>query len=331
MPKVVRFHATGGPEVLKLESVAVPEPRAGEVRIRVAAIGLNRAEAMFRAGQYLETAQFPATNGYEAAGVIDALGAGVSGLQVGDRVSTIPAFGLTEYGMYGEVVLAPAHAVAHYPENLSPEQGTAIWMQYITAWAGLIELGKLEAGQTALITAGSSSVALAAMQIAKSVGATAILTTRKSDKKQRILGAGADHVIVTEEEDLPKRVQEITGGKGAHVIFDPVSGPYVETLAQAAAHNAKLFVYGLLDFRPTPFPLSASFQKGLWMRAFALFEFTLNPAALARVKAFVYQGLASGSLKPILDARTFTLDQIADAHRYLESNQQFGKIVVKVA
>lgn len=330
MPKVVRFHEAGGPDVLKIETVATPQPGQGEVRIKVAAIGLNRAECMFRAGQYLEAPKFPATNGYEAAGVVDAIGPGVSGLNVGDKVSTIPAFGLTQYGMYGEEVLAPAHAVAVYPANLTPEQGTAIWMQYITAWTGLIELGKLEASQTALITAGSSSVALAAMQIAKAAGATAILTTRKSDKKQQILSAGADHVIVSEEEDLPKRVMEITSGKGANVIFDPVSGPYVETLAQAAARNAKLFVYGLLDARPTPFPLYASFQKGIWMRALTLFEVTPDPAALSRAKQYIYQGLASGALNPILDARKFSLDQIVDAHRYMESNQQFGKIVVKV-
>jgi NADPH:quinone reductase len=330
MPKVVRFHETGGPDVLKIESVATPQPGQGEVRIKVAAIGLNRAECMFRAGQYLEAPKLPATNGYEAAGVVDAVGPGVSGLNVGDKVSTIPAFGLTQYGMYGEEVLAPAHAVAAYPANLTPEQGTAIWMQYITAWTGLIELGKLEAGQAALITAGSSSVALAAMQIAKAAGATAILTTRKPDKKQQILSAGADHVIVTEQEDLAKRVAEITGAKGANVILDPVSGPYVETLAQAAAQNAKLFVYGLLDPRPTPFPLFASFQKGIWMRAFTLFEVTPNPAALARAKQYIQQGLASGALKPIIDTRKFTLDQMPEAHRYMESNQQFGKIVVNV-
>lgn len=330
MARVVRFHQVGGPDVLKVEEVEVRAPAAGEVRIRVQALGLNRAECMFRAGQYLEAASFPAILGYEAAGRVEALGPGVTGLKVGDRVSTIPAFGLTQYGSYGELVNMPAHAVATYPESLTPQQGAAIWMQYITAWCGLIELGKLQRGQVVLITAASSSVGLAALQIARMTGATALVATRKADKKARLLAAGADEVIVTESEDLPARVMAITGNRGANVIFDPVSGPYVETLAQAAAHDCKLFVYGLLDPRPTPFPLYASFTKGLWMRAFALFEYTTNPAALARVKNFIYDGLARGALNPILDERRFTLDQIVDAHRYLESNTQFGKIVVTV-
>lgn len=330
MARVVQFHQVGGPEVLKVEEVDVRAPAAGEVRIKVQAIGLNRAECMFRAGQYLEAATFPATLGYEAAGTVEAIGPGVTGLRIGERVSTIPAFGLTQYGSYGELVNMPAHAVAAYPDVLSPLEGAAIWMQYITAWCGLIELGKLQPGQTVLITAASSSVGLAALQVAKMSGATALVATRKADKKARLLATGADAVIVTETEDLPARVMELTGNKGADIIFDPVSGPYVETLAQAAAYNGKLFVYGLLDPRPTPFPLYASFTKGLWMRAFALFEFTMNPPALARAKAFVLDGIARGALRPILDEQRFTLAQIADAHRHIESNTQFGKIVVTV-
>jgi NADPH2:quinone reductase len=330
MPRIVRFHQTGGPEVLKIAEEPLVQPKDGEVRLRVQALGLNRAEAMFRSGAYLETPQLPSRLGYEAAGIVDAIGPGVSGVKVGDRVSTIPAHGLSAYGVYGESAIVPAFAVATYPEHFTPEQGAAIWMQYFTAWVGLVERGQLEKGQFALITAASSSVGLAAIQVAKATGAKAIAATRNPDKKAKLQKAGADHVIVTEQEDLPKRVMEITGGKGANVIFDPVSGPYVDTLAQAAATGATLIIYGLLDMRPTPYPLFPSLQKGLWMHAFTLFECTTNPAMRERAKRYIYEGLKSGALKPILDPKVFTLDQIADAHRYLESNQQFGKIVVKV-
>jgi NADPH2:quinone reductase len=330
MPRIVRFHQTGGPEVLKIAEEPLVQPKEGEVRLRVQALGLNRAEAMFRSGAYLETAQLPSRLGYEAAGVVDAVGPGVTSAKVGDRVSTIPAFGLSAHGVYGESAVVPAFAVAPYPEHFTPEQGSAVWMQYITAWVGLMERGHLEKGKVALITAASSSVGLAAIQVAKATGATAIVTTRKPDKKAKLLDAGADHVVVTEQEDLPERVMEISGGKGANVIFDPVSGPYVETLAQAAATGATLIIYGLLDMRPTPYPLFAALQKGLWMHAFALFECTTQPAALERAKRYVSEGLKSGALKPIIDPKVFTLDQIVDAHRYLESNQQFGKIVVRV-
>jgi NADPH:quinone reductase-like Zn-dependent oxidoreductase len=330
MPKIVRFEHTGGPEVLKLFEEPLATPGKGEVRLRVEALGLNRAEAMFRAGVYLEAANLPSRLGYEAAGVVDAVGPGVTNVKVGDRVSTIPAFGLGSYGVYGESAVVPAMAVASYPETFSPEQGAAIWMKFITAWMGLVDKGQLRKGQVALITAASSSVGLAAIQIAKATGATAIAVTRRAAKKPRLLQAGADHVVITEQEDLAKRVAEITGGNGAHVIFDPISGPFVETLAQAAAHGGKLIVYGLLDMRPTPYPLFAAFQKSIWMHAFVLFEYTTNPALLEPAKRYVHDGLKSGALKPIIDPRPFRLDQIADAHRYLESNEQFGKIVVKV-
>jgi NADPH2:quinone reductase len=330
MPRIVRFHQSGGPEVLKIAEEPLVQPKEGEVRIRVQALGLNRAEAMFRSGAYLEAPQLPSRLGYEAAGVVDAIGLGVSTVKVGDRVSTIPAFGLSAYGVYGESAVVPALSVAPYPAHFTPEQGSAFWMQYITAWVGLIERGQLAKGQFALITAASSSVGLAAIQIAKAAGATAIASTRTTSKKAALLDAGADHVVVTENEDLPARVMEISAGKGAHVIFDSISGPFVETLAQAAAVGAKLIIYGLLDMRPTPYPLWQAFQKDLWIHSFVLFKYTTDPVALERAKRYVYEGLKSGPLKPIIDPTEFTLDQIVDAHRYLESNQQFGKIVVKV-
>ena len=330
MPRIVRFHQTGGPEVLKIAEEPLVQPKEGEVRLRVQALGLNRAEAMFRSGAYLEAPQFPSRLGYDAAGIVDAIGPGVSTVKVGDRVSTIPAFGLSAHGVYGESAVVPAFAVASYPESFTPEQGSALWMPYITAWVGLVERGQLEKGQIVLITAASSSVGLAAIQIAKAAGATAIAATRKADKKAKLLQAGADHVVVSEQEDLPKRVMEISGGKGANVIFDPVSGPNVETLAQTAAPGATLMIYGALDMRPTPYPLFPALQKGLWIHAFVLFECTTQSALRERAKRFVYEGLKSGALKPIIDPKVFTLDKIVDAHRYLESNQQFGKIVVRV-
>ena len=122
MSRIVRFHQTGGPEVLQIEEVEVPAPKMAEVRIAVKALGLNRAEAMFRAGQYLEQPKFPARIGYEASGTVEAVGAGVTDFQVGDAVSTIPGFSLNDYGVYGEIALAPATAVAKHPASLSYSQ-----------------------------------------------------------------------------------------------------------------------------------------------------------------------------------------------------------------
>ena len=329
MPKIVRFYETGGAEVLKIEELPLVEPGEGEVRLAVEAIGLNRAEVMFRMGQYLENPELPSRLGYEAAGIVDAVGPGAGGIKIGDRVSTIPSFSIGTYGVYGESAVVPAYAVAHYPGSLSPVEGAAIWMQYVTAFGALIEFGQLQKDAFVLITAGSSSVALAAIQIAKSVGARAIATSRGAGKKSFLLGAGADHVIVTDEEDLVERVMAITSGKGAGMVFDPIAGPLLEKLADAAAPGAIIFEYGALSPAPATFPLFAALAKGLTVRGYTMFEIVRDPGRLARGKRFIYGGLESGALKPVID-RTFPLESIVEAHRYMESNQQKGKIVVTV-
>jgi NADPH:quinone reductase-like Zn-dependent oxidoreductase len=190
MAHVVRFHQFGGPEVLRIEEVEVPPPAKGEVQINIKALGLNRAESMFRRGQYLEEPKLPARLGYEAAGTIAAVGPGVQGFKVGDAVSTIPSFSLNDYGLYGDLANAPAHAVTHHPASLSWAEAAAVWMQYLTAYGALIDIGKLAKGDTVLIPAASSSVGLAAIQIANKVGAVSVALTRGQSKRS----AGANSV-----------------------------------------------------------------------------------------------------------------------------------------
>jgi NADPH:quinone reductase-like Zn-dependent oxidoreductase len=143
MSKSVRFYEAGGPEVLKLVEVEVLRPGQNEVRIRVKAIGLNRAEAMYRSGSYIQRPVFPAQLGYEAAGEVEAVGEGVKEFAPGDKVSVVPAFHFKDYGMYGELVLAPARAVVKHPETLAWEEAAATWMQFVTAWGALIDIAKL--------------------------------------------------------------------------------------------------------------------------------------------------------------------------------------------
>jgi NADPH:quinone reductase-like Zn-dependent oxidoreductase len=328
MPKIVRFHEVGDASVLKLEELPKPQPGEGEVLLKVEAIGLNRAEVMFRSGRYIDTPSFPSLLGYEAAGVIESVGPGVTELKPGDRVSSIPAFSMAKYGSYGEYAVLPASALAPYPQNLSPVEGASIWMQYITAY-GVIEYGGLKKGQHFLITAAASSVGLAAIQIAKLVGATSIATTRNKAKAQALADAGANFVINTESEDLAARVQEITEGKGFALAFDPIAGPGLETLAKAAGQEATIMEYGALDPRPTPYPLFLAMRKGLNIRAYTLLQITKDHERSPRALKFVTEGLSSGVLKPII-AKTFKLDEIVEAHRYMESNEQIGKIVVTV-
>ncbi len=329
MTKIVQFHELGGPDVLKLEEVPLAEPGPGEVRLSVEAFGLNRAEVLYRQGLYLERPKLPSRIGYEAAGIVDAVGPDVQGVAVGDRVGTIPGFSMTRYGVYGESAIVPAAIVAPYPESLSVVEGAAIWMQYMTAYGALVAIGDVKADDSVLITAASSSVGLAAIQIVKSMGATAIATTRGPSKKQALLDAGADHVIVTSEESLARKTLKLTGGKGARLIFDPVAGSFLDKLAKAAAPGGIIFEYGLLSLENTPFPLGDAMGKGLCIRGYTLFEISGDPGKLAKGKQFVYDGLKSGAFKPVI-ARTFKLEELTEAHRYMESNEQIGKIVVTV-
>jgi NADPH:quinone reductase-like Zn-dependent oxidoreductase len=329
MARIVRFHQTGGPEVLKIEQVDPRPPGPGEVRIAVKALGVNRAESMFRSGRYIEDPILPARLGYEAAGTIDAIGEGVTGLKVGNAVSTIPAFSQNQYGVYGDTATVPAFAVAKHPSSLSWVEAAAIWMQYATAYGALVEVAKLKVGETVLIPAASSSVGLAAIQIAKSIGATPVALTRSSKKSKMLLELGAAHVIATEEQDLVEEVQKLTGGNGARVVFDPVGGPMVTKLVAATASHGMLILYGALSPEPTPLPLFEALAKFLTIRGYVLFEIVRNPESLERTKKFIVDGLAAGKLKPVI-AKTFPFEQIVEAHRYLESNQQVGKIVVTV-
>ena len=327
MPRIVRFHQTGGPEVLQIEDLPSPQPGPEEVRIRVTALGLNRAETLFRTGNYLEPPVLPSRIGYEASGVIDAVGEGVEGLKPGDAVAVVPAFSMTEYGVYGEEAVVPARAVVQTPPNLSPVEAASVWMAYLTAYGALIDIGELDADDFVLIPAASSSVGLAAIQIARMMRATPIATTRTEEKKQALLDLGAAAVIVTEEEDLVAEVRRLTDNRGARIVFDPVAGPYVENLASVTAPGGIIFLYGILSLKATPFPLFKALANALTLRGYTLFEITLDDDRLARGVHFVLQGLAHGMLQPII-ARTFAFDDIVDAHRYMESNEQIGKIVV---
>jgi NADPH:quinone reductase-like Zn-dependent oxidoreductase len=329
MSRIIEFSQAGSADVLSFKDVEVPLPGPGEVRIRVKAIGLNRAEAMWREDQYIEPVKFPARLGYEAVGSIDAVGSDVSRFKVGDEVNTVPSFSMNDYGMYGELVLAPIHAVVKHPKSLSHIEAASVWMMFVTAYGAMIEDAQLTKGDVVLIPGASSSVGLAAIQIANFVGATPVALTRTSAKRQRLLDAGASAVIATEEQDLSVEVARLTDGKGARVIFDPVGGPTVSKLIGALAFQGTLYLYGALSSEATSIPVLAMIGKMLTIKGHNIWLTSGDPIRQAKAVEFILRGLASGQLKPVID-KVVSFDQIREAHRYLEGNEQFGKIVVTV-
>jgi NADPH:quinone reductase-like Zn-dependent oxidoreductase len=283
---------------------------------------------MFRAGRYPIPPQTPTLIGYEAAGIVEEVGPGVAGWGPGDAVSILPNFRLGTYGVWGEQAIVPATSLVAQPPGLSPAEAASIWMQYFTALA-IVEAAQVTLDDYVVVRAASSSVGLAAIQIANWAGAVSIAATRTSAKRDALIAQGAQHVVATEEADYVEEVMRITGGKGARIVFDPVGGPYVETLAQAMSERGILFVYGGLSEQATPYPHWASAFRGLSVRGWVASEIWNNPQRFERHKALILQGLARGKLKPVI-AKTFGFDQIADANAYLESNQQVCKVVVTV-
>ncbi|MFI1969390.1 NADPH:quinone reductase [Streptomyces cinnamoneus] len=325
--KAVLFHELGGPEVLRVEDVPLVGPGPGEVAVRVEAVGLNRAEALFRSGTYYYQPTLPGSRlGYEAAGVVEAVGEGVSAFAPGDAVMAAANFDFGVHGVYGERVVLPQESVVRGPDGADAVTAAAMWLTYSTAYGGMVETGGLAPGDHVVITSASSGVGTAAIQTALRVGAVPIAVTRGEAKRAGLLDLGAEHVITTDSQDLVKEVKRITGGQGARLAFDAVGGPRFAALGDALTPGGTTVIYGTLDRRPA----QLSLNWPLTVHAYSNGALSRQEGFRRRAGAFIGSGLASGALKPVI-AETFDgLERITDAHRLMESNSHLGKIVVRV-
>jgi NADPH:quinone reductase-like Zn-dependent oxidoreductase len=215
------------------------------------------------------------------------------------------------------------------PAELDDIGASAIWVSYLTAWGALVELGRLSKGDFVLISAASSSVGLAAIGVALSVGAIPIAVTRTSAKAQALIDAGAAHVIASAERDLGEALRGILGGKGLRLAFDPIAGPFAESLVPFMAEEGIIFIYGGLSDQPTLFDRRPILAKGLSMTGYTLGQILKHADRLERGFAFMRAGLAKGTVAPLVD-RVFAFADVQNAHRYMEANQHIGKIVLSV-
>lgn len=327
MVRVVRLHALGGPDVLRVDDVTVDEPQLHEARIRTGAIGLNRIEAVYRAGGF-GVPTFPARIGYEAAGIVEAVGADVRNVQVGDRVATVPGLSMEEYGVYAEAFCYPASMLIKLAPSVPIDGAAASWMAFLTAYA-LAETPSIEPDDFVVLTAASSSVALAALQVVKAEGGIPIAVTRTRAKADALVAAGFKHVIASDANDIATEIKRITGGNGAALAFDAVAGAMIPALANALKPGGEIIVYGALSDDAAAMPVHMMMLNGLTVRGFSANQVTLDPTRLRRAVKYIEDRLADGRFKPIIDKR-FALDDIATAHAYLESNAQVGKVIVTV-
>lgn len=327
MPWALRVHEYGGVEGIRLDEVPMPEPSGNEVRVKTEAFALNYGDLGLLEDDYIFSIELPSCFGDEAAGIVDAIGPDVTAVKVGDRVSSV-TFLNDGYPVNSEYFLFPEDYVTHYPENLSPVEGTSIWVQYLTAYYGLLHVADIGSDDAVLITAASSSAGIGATQIAKLAGATVIGTTRTSANRDFILETGADFVIATEEENVARKIMEYTGGKGVRVVYDPVGGQLTQDYAAALAQDAIVFLYGDISGEPTIVPITECIQKNAILRPHSVYNFVDKPDLRRAGLDFLKQKLGSGELKPLID-RVFPLSEYQQAFAYqVAAKNRRGKIVI---
>ncbi|WP_344032598.1 zinc-dependent alcohol dehydrogenase family protein [Streptomyces luteireticuli] len=320
--RTVLFDETGAPEVLRLAELEVGGPGPGEVQVRAEALGLGRADVRFRAGRPPGPAVPPGSRiGAEAAGVVAALGADVTGFAVGDAVNVLVGGDFPVRGVHAEYVNVPAGAVFRRPGGVDAVTGAAAWLPYLTAYGALGGVRQLLPGDPVLITAAPGGTGVAAVQVARLAGAVPIAVTPSGAQKERLLRAGAAQAIAMDEGDLVERVRELTGGRGARLVFDTEGGPGLARLAGAVGRGGTLVVHGPSEPRSAGWPLH--------VEEFGPGDVVRDAVRLRRAVAFVDAGLRSGALSPVVDRVFEGLESMAEAHRRVEEGR-VGAVVVRV-
>lgn len=324
MSSAIRIHEIGGPEVLKWEEVSVGDPGPGEVRLRHGAVGLNFIDVYFRTGVY--GANVPFTPGLEASGVVQALGEGVSDLQVGDRV----AYAAPPAGAYSEERLMPADRVVKVPDGVSDEVAAAMMLKGMTARYLLRQTYAVKAGDTILIHAAAGGVGLIACQWAKHLGATVIGTVGSDEKAALAAAHGCDHPIVYTREDLVERVKSITGGEGVPVVYDSVGKDTFMNSLDCLRPLGTMVIFGQSSGPVPPLEVGLLAAKGsLFLTRPTLMTYTAKREDLIASADELFQVVKAGVVKLEINQR-FPLREAAAAHRALEARQTTGCTVLTV-
>ncbi len=323
MPHAIRVHETGGPEVLKWEEVEVGEPGPGQVRIRQEAAGLNFIDVYHRTGLYPQP--LPFTPGVEGAGVIDAVGPGVTDLSVGDRV----AYG-GPVGGYAELRLVPADRLVKLPDSISSEQAAAMMLQGMTAEMLLRRVHQVKAGETILVHAAAGGVGLILCQWAEALGATVIGTVGSEEKAELARSHGCDHPIIYTRQDFVAEVDRITGGAKVAVVYDGVGRDTFMKSLDCLHRRGMMASFGNASGAVEPFDALLLARKGsLFLTRPTLYDYTLDPADLQQSARALFDVVESGKVKIEIGQR-FALADAAEAHRALEGRKTSGSTVLTI-
>ncbi|MFM7536891.1 MAG: zinc-binding alcohol dehydrogenase family protein [Acidimicrobiales bacterium] len=315
------FYEIGGPEVFRYEEVPDPVCRPGGVVIDVAAVSIQGGDLLHRAGGVLATV--PHVVGYQAAGTIAEVGAGVEGLRVGQ-----PVVATMGYGSHAERCSVPAGAVYAVPEGLSLEEAAGVPIEFGTADDCLFEFGRLRAGETVLVHAAAGGVGLAAVQLAKAAGAAVIGTASSPERLARVAPYGMDHGVDYAHADVAAEVLALTGGRGADLVVDPVGGRTLEASIAALAYRGRIAWVGRAGREERPPEVWPIMQRnGSLIGVFLGAEMARNPARTRSMIERLLARAAAGELQVVIDRR-FPLAEAEAAHRYIEGRQAFGRVLL---
>lgn len=322
MPQAIRFHQTGGPEVLQWESIEVPPPAAGEAQVRHHAVGLNYIDTYHRTGLY--PVPLPSGIGLEGAGVVEAVGEGVSDLAPGDRV----AYAGGPLGAYAQLRNMPADRLVKLPEALSFEQGAAMMLQGLTAQYLLRRTYRVQPGDTILIHAAAGGVGLIVCQWAKALGATVIGTVGSDEKAALARAHGCDHPIVYTREKFAERVREITGGAGVPVVYDSIGADTFMDSLSCLRPLGTMVLFGAASGPVPPFDIGLLAKMGsLFLTRPTLFTYTARREDLLAMAGELFEAVISGKVKIEVNQR-YPLADAAQAHRDLEARRTTGSTIL---
>ena len=326
MAKAIRIHATGGPEVMRLEEVAVGDPGPGQVRLRHVAVGLNFADTYFRSGFY--PVPLPCGLGVEAAGVVEAVGAGVANVAPGDRV-TYTGF-LNTLGAYSTGRLVSAGPLIRLPDGISCETAAAMTMRGLTSAYLMRRIWPLRAGDTILLHAAAGGVGLIVSQWAKLLGLTVIGTVSTEAKAEVARAHGCEHVILYGREDVAKRVREITGGAGVSVVYDSVGKDTFAASLDSVKRRGLVVVVGTASGAVPPLDVTQLAIKGsVYVTRPALADYLADPAEKAALADELFGHVAAGRIRIEINQR-YALEDAVQAHRDLESRRTTGSSIFAI-
>ena len=329
MPRAWVINAYEGYEGLELTELPEEIPGPGEIRLRVEAFALNWGDIDLMSDMYsFSFHELPARIGIEAAGIVDAVGPDVDGIEPGARMCTLPYF-YFQRGASAESVVIDQRYVTPAPQGLSAVESASVWMQYLTAYYPIVEESKAAPGSNVLVTAGTSTAGTAALMIGRRCGANMITTTRSEPNRGYLKEVGADHVFVSGSGDLAAFLRDATAEHGVDAVFDAVGASLVGGYSKALAKDAQLHWYGFLDGEMAELPFIDLVVANAIVHPYSLFNYVEDPERLARGLAFVYEAIADGSIGPRID-RVYPMEGYRDACAYMRGpRSSHGKIVIE--